>query len=228
MVPEQLRLHQLVGVVERALTAPDWGDHLEGLRDELTLLRGAERAYRDAADDPLTGELEPWLEQAKREADAGLAALRLVQQVRPVATRDATGGGRAAAPDAESAMIHAFAVLFAWTGARDGRPIVGGPRFAVHAAVVQLRDGQPGLDVDLALREDRSAIDRLCRLALGQYRGWAAAPDHAVRVDGAAGPVGDGGRFAADPATVVTVRCGDVPTAVAAPGGPPFPDVRLS
>ena len=35
-------------------------------------------------------------------------------------------------------MIHAFAMLFAWTGARQGRVVVGGPRFALHPAVVQL------------------------------------------------------------------------------------------
>jgi hypothetical protein len=230
MVPEQLRLHQLVGVVERALTDPDWAERLEGLRDELTLLRGAERAYRDAADDPLTGELEPWLQQATREADAGLAALRLVQQVRPVATRDATGAGRAVAPDAESAMIHAFAMLFAWTAARDGRVVVGGPRFALHPAVVQLDDGRPALDIGLAVREDASATDRLCRAALREYRAWTADASSEVHVDvgGRAPFVDSEGGFPADPAVAVLVTSGGAATRVRAPGAPPFPDARLS
>jgi hyaluronoglucosaminidase len=230
MVPEQLLLHQLVGVVERALTDPDWADRLEGLRDELTLLRGAARAYRDADGDPLTGELEPWLAQATREADAGLAALRLVQQVRPVATRDASGSGRAAAPDAESAMIHVFAMLFAWTAARDGRVVVGGPRFALHPAVVQLDDGRPALDIGLAVREDSSATDRLCRAALGEYRGWTADASSEVHVEvgGTAPFVDSEGGFRADPAAAVLVTSGGAATRVRAPGAPPFPDVRLS
>jgi hypothetical protein len=51
---------------------------------------------------------------------------------------------------------------------------VFGPRFAVYPAVVQLGDGRPGLDVDLALVEDANAIDALCRLALDRYREWTA------------------------------------------------------
>jgi hyaluronoglucosaminidase len=230
MVPEQLLLHQLVGVVERALLDPDWADRLEGLRDELTVLRGAERAYRDAADDPLAGELEPWLVQATREGDAGLAALRLVQQVRPVATRDATGAGRVVAPDAESAMIHAFAMLFAWTAARQGLVVVGGPRFALHPAVVQLEDGRPALDIGLAVREDASATDRLCRAALREYRAWTADPSSELHVDaaGRALLVDSEGGFRADPGVAVLITCGGAATRVPAPGAPPFPDVRLS
>jgi len=50
---------------------------------------------------------------------------------------------------------------------------VFGPRFAFYPAVVQLEDGSPGLDVDLAVVEGQSAIDRLCRVALARYRAWA-------------------------------------------------------
>lgn len=230
MVPEQLLVHQLVGIVERALTDAEWAEGFEGLRDELTVLRGAAGAYRDAAEDPLAGELEPWLVQATREADAGLAALRLVQQVRPVATRDGTGAGRVGAPDAESAMIHAFAMLFAWTGARQGRMVVGGPRFALHPAVVQLDDGRPALDIGLAVREDASATDRLCRAALGEYRAWTTDPrvEVQVEVDGRAVVVDSDGGFRAHPDEAVLVRCGETATRVRAPGAPPFRDVRLS
>jgi len=52
---------------------------------------------------------------------------------------------------------------------------VFGPRFAFYPAVVQLEDGSPGLDVDLAVVEGQSAIDRLCRIALARYRAWARA-----------------------------------------------------
>jgi hypothetical protein len=193
-------------------------------------LRGAAGAYRDAVDDPLTAELEPWLVQANREADAGLAALRLVQQVRPVATRDATGVGRVGVPDAESAVIHAFAMLFAWTGARQGRMVVGGPRFALHPAVVQLDDGRPALDIGLAVREDASATDRLCRVALREYRAWTADPEVEVHVEAGGRPVdvdSEGG-FRADPGVAVLVQCGDATTRVRAPGAPPFRDGRLS
>ncbi len=230
MVPEQLRLHQLIGVVERALPDPEWGEAFDGLRAELTALRGAERAYAEAVDDPLAGELGPWLTQATREAEAGLAALRLVQQVRPVAVRDEAGVGRVAAPDAESAMIHAFALLFAWTGARQGRMVVGGPRFALHPAVVQLGDGRPALDVGLAVREDASATDRLCRLALREYRVWTADPDPEVRVEVGASVllVDSEAGFRAAPGVAVLVSSGSSTTRVPAPGGPPFADPRLS
>jgi hyaluronoglucosaminidase len=230
MIPEQLRLHQLVGVVERTVGDPEWGERFDGLRDELTALRGAQRVYEHAGDDPLAAELEAWLVQATREADTGLAALRLVQQVRPVAARDESGAGRAVPPDAESAMIHAFALLFAWTGAREGRVVVGGPRFALYPAVVQLKDGRPALDVGLAVREDASATDRLCRLALREYRAWTADPGAAVRVelDGVAVPVDADGGFRSDPAVAVLVSCGSSVTRVSAPDAPPFPDVRLS
>jgi hyaluronoglucosaminidase len=229
MVPEQLRLNQLIGVVERALPDPEWGEVFDGLRAELTALRGAERAYADADDDPLAGELKPWLTQATREAEAGLAALRLVQQVRPVAVRDDTGAGRVAAPDAESAMIHAFALLFAWSGARQGRMVVGGPRFALHPAVVQLDDSRPALDIGLAVREDASATDRLCRLALREYRAWTANPDPEVRVEVGKSVllVDSEGEFRAAPGVAVFVTSGSSTTRVPAPGGPPFPDVRL-
>jgi hypothetical protein len=50
---------------------------------------------------------------------------------------------------------------------------VFGPRFAFYPAVVQLDDGSPGLDVDLAVVEGQSAIDRLCRIALARYQAWS-------------------------------------------------------
>jgi hyaluronoglucosaminidase len=227
--PGTLLLHELVDHLARDVDDPSWTEPVGLLRDELGALRHAEQAYAGAPEDALSDELAPWLTQATREADAGLAALRLVQQVRPVATLDTDGDGRAVAPDAEAAMIHAFALLFAWTGARDGRRIVGGPRFAIHPAVVQRADGQPMLDVDLALREDTSAIDRLCRLALRQYRDWALDADEPVGARDDLEPldVAPDGTFHAAGAEVLA-HCGRRATLIAAGTGPPFADARLT
>jgi beta-N-acetylglucosaminidase len=227
--PCTLQLHGLVDHLARDVDAPSWPEGASRLRDELTTLRRAEAAYADADDDPLGAELGPWLSQARREADAGLAALRLLQQVRPVATLSATGDGRAAAPDAESAMIHAFALLFSWSGARDGRVVVGGPRFALHPAVVQRASGEPMLDVDLALRENTSALDQLCRLALREYQHWAVDADAPLGAREDLEPISvaaDGSFHTAAPE--VLVHCGPRATLVTAGTGPPFPDARLT
>lgn len=228
LAARHLRLHELTGELQRDLDDPDWWDAVAHLRDELQSLRDAPASFADA-DDALADELSPWLEQALLEADTGLAALRLVQAVRPVATRDADGAGRAAAPDAEAAMIHAFALLFAWTGARRGRPVVAGPRWALHPAVVQLDDGRPALDVDLAVREDDSAVDRLCRLALAAYRSYAADAETALVVRHGLDPVAlDGdGSFRVPPDQTVLVQCGRHLTRTAAATAPPFRDARL-
>ena len=102
-------------------------------------------------------------------ATAGLAALRLIQQASPVAVDGPDGGERVLPPDPEPAMHHAFALAYAWMGARADEKVVFGPRFAVYTPVVQLPDGAPALDVSASLREDANVIDRLCRLALGFY-----------------------------------------------------------
>ena len=227
--PGELALHELVEHLERDARDPDWAEALGPVRDELIRLRDAASVYPEADDDPLAAELRPWLEQATREAEAGLAALRLLQATRPVALRDEDGRGRAAAPDAESAMIHAFGALFAWSGARQGRVVVGGARFATYAAIVQLPTGEPALDVDLALREDDSAIDRLCRFALREYR--AVLPDVGAPVCARAGlevfEVGADGRFRAPSDTPVVLSWGRQLTRVLAPWSPPFGDARL-
>jgi hypothetical protein len=160
-----------------------------------------------------------------------LAALRLLQQIRPVASRAEDGTGRAAAPDAEAAMIHCFALLFAWNVARDATDaVVLGPRFAMHPAVIQLPDGRPAVDVGLALREDQSVVDRLCRLALDHYERWVADPatDLRLMADSKDLLMTPDGSFAAPPASVVLVRTGGLATRVPAPSLPPSPDGRLS
>ena len=227
--PGELVLHELVEHLARDARDPGWPETLGNARDELAALRDAAGAFAEAADDPLAAELAPWLEQATREAEAGLAALRLMQAIRPVAVREADGRGRAAAPDAEAAMIHAFGALFAWSGTRQGRMVVAGPRFATYAAIVQLPTGEPALDIDLALREDGSAIDRLCRFALHEYRD--ALPDMGAPLCARAGldsyEVGPDGRFDAPPDVSIVVSWGRQLTRVDAPSSPPFGDARL-
>jgi hypothetical protein len=201
------------------------------LRDHLAAAQGARDAWSDAADDPLGAELEPWLAAAATEAEAGLAALRLIQQTYPIARVHHDGNGKAVAPDAELAMIHAFAAVFAWSAARRCNRVVFGPRFAVYPAVIQLHDGRPGLDVDLAVIEGASAIDRLCRFALARYQAWARrSPDTPrITVDGAAAAVEADGAFYAPGARVVVVESGPDTTEV--PGADavlPFPDARVT
>jgi len=166
---DQLPAAAMVGAVAAAVDGSGWVGPVATLRDELVALRASARDWD--SDEPLRRELAPWLEQAARECDAGLAALRLVQQTHHVATLDGS-----LAPDPELAMVHAFALLFAWSAARDAPPrVVLGPRFVVHPAVVQRPDGTPALDVDLALREGASVIDQLARVALARYQRFASA-----------------------------------------------------
>ena len=120
----------------------------------------------------------------RAEAAAGLAALKLIQRVRPVRNVDSSGLATTVAPDAEAAMHQAFVLIYMWMAARADEHVVYGPRFAIYTAVVQLPDGRPALDVGGSLREDASVIDRLCRIALADYEAWRQAPDRAVAAGG--------------------------------------------
>ncbi len=235
--PEALPLHGLAVALEAELDGPGWQAPLASLREELTALRegatawvdeGADHAPADVSD-PLGAELAPWLWQARAEAEAGLAALRLLQQVKAVAVLDPRGAGRAAAPDAESALAQCFTLLFVWTAAREAsHEIVLGPRFGLHAAVVQLDDGRPAIDIALALREDASVIDRLARLALHSYQRWTERGVEALRVvvDGDEVSPDDDGRFVATPGATVLLDADGSTTQITTPA-PPFRDPRL-
>jgi hypothetical protein len=98
----------------------------------------------------------------------GLCAIELLRLIDDAA-------GQAPNVVAEPLLHSAFVLIVLWGDAR-GRSdrIVYGPRFAIHPAVVPLRDGSPGLDVRMAVTEDASAIDRLCRAALTAYERWAS------------------------------------------------------
>lgn len=161
--PESTELRRRVDALGSGLPDEELTEALAGVKGFLDalLLAGDERFL--GSGDPLADEVAPWAVQARKEAEAGLAALSLWRQVR-----------RREGPDAERALNQAFAVLFLWEAARAGDRVVCGPRFAVHPAVVQLPDGRPALDVELAVREDANAVDRLCRDALAAYAAWCA------------------------------------------------------
>jgi hyaluronoglucosaminidase len=224
--PEQLELAQLVEELAIEIGAPGWISTVHAAASMLRAAKELPGAF--AGDDALASEVAPWADAAATEAAAGRAALRLLQQLRPVASVQ-DGRGRAAGVDAETAMHTAFLVMFAWTGARRSEPVVYGPRFALYPAVVQLADGSPGVDIAAAVREDGSAIDALCRLALDEYAAWSREPASKLRVfvDGEARPVADDGSFDAR-GDMVLVRDQRNATRIAAGDELPFRDARLS
>jgi hyaluronoglucosaminidase len=174
--PDRLPASAMVSTIETTVDAAGWAQPVVALRDELTALRASATGWE--ADDPLRIEIAPWLAHAELEAGVGLAALRLIQQTHAIAEER---GATPALPDPHLAMLHAFALLFAWSAARDAPSrVVLGPRFVLHPAVVQRVDGAPALDVGLAVREDASVIDRLARLALARYARVMSAPASTV------------------------------------------------
>ena len=155
--PAELDAHRLVTRLEGGVEP----EALNTARGHFDAVKRAAGAWADDPEDPLGQEITPWLRQARKESGAALAALGLLEHL------------ASSTPDADAALLHVLAVIFAWNAARAGDRSVFGPRFAVYPAVVQLPSGHAGLDVDLAVMEDRNAVDRLCRLALDAYRGWA-------------------------------------------------------
>lgn len=253
-----LAIRPLVDATADALGGPDWIPPVRAAAGAFEqVLTDAARWRAEVGDIPLAEEIRPWWRQARREALAGLAALQLVQALRPVLARD----GAIAAPDAEAAMQFAFGALFTWGAARAATgPAVFGARFGFHPAVVQLPDGRPALDVTLALREDGNAVDRLVRIALHDYARWCAAPsppdpvqvtlDGVTLHDGPPGPGAPGNtshgdtsngdpsdddhratpllRLPVDAACDVLLRSGMMTTRLVGPAYTlPFPDTRL-
>jgi hypothetical protein len=227
--PAELGLHRRVEELDDEVRGPGW---VEAVRNAVDVLKAAKRIRDDfdPAADPsaLTAEVAPWAAAAAVEADAGLAALRLLQQLRPVASVDGADG-RAAGIDAEAAMMTVFMVVFSWSGARRSTHDVFGPRFAFMPQIVQLPDGQAALDVHGAVREDANAIDALCRLALAEYDAWRAEPGTNLRVfvDGEERALDEHGRFDAR-GEMVLVRDSVNATRVATGARLPFRDARLA
>jgi hyaluronoglucosaminidase len=228
--PSTLDLARRVTALDEALDGADWIEPVRELRAELDAARALTDAFPvpAAAGDRLAAEVGPWAAAARRAAEAGLMALRLIQSARPVIAIDAQEHGRVAAPDPEAAMHAAFAVLYVWKGARTDEKVVFGPRFALYTPVVQLPDGSPALDAGTALREDANAIDALCRLALARYDEWrtgAAGLPLTLEVDGEPRPIDADGAFTGGQS--VTVRQGPLATHLAAVAALPFSDRRL-
>lgn len=166
--PDDLALARMVDHLATDLTGPDWADAACGLAEELRAARTLANAF--AGSDPLDEEVAPWAEAASREARAGLAAVRLVQALRPA------GGAPGVESDVgpERALELVYGLIARWSGLRMSPVTVFGPRFAVYSAVRRRTDGAPILDVDAAIREDGNAVDRLCRLALADYARWTS------------------------------------------------------
>jgi hyaluronoglucosaminidase len=226
--PDTLDLARRVGALGDELEGPGWLEPVGALAGELRAARALPEAFA-GTEDPLAHDVGPWAAAAANAARAGLAALRLIQAVRPVAAFGADRG-RAAAPAAEAAMHAAFAVLFAWSGARADEKVVYGPRFALYTPVIQLADGSPGLDARAAVREDANAVDALCRLALAAYDDWrtaAAGEPLRVFVDGDERPVAPDGTFDAR-GDVVLLRQGPCCTRLGRRTRLPFADTRLA
>jgi hyaluronoglucosaminidase len=211
--------------IERTIGAPHWPVAVRDAAARLRAARALPGSFPPDGDD-LSVEVAPWAEAARVEAQAGLAALKVLQQLRPVAAIDGERG-RAAAPDPERAMEHVFFMLYQWSAARANERIAFGPRFATYPAVVQLAGGRPGLDVDLAVRDDANAIDRLCRRALAAYDEWSRTAEAPIQVfvDGEARVTDDAGGFDAR-GTTILLRAGVYATRVDGP--PPFHDRRLT
>jgi hyaluronoglucosaminidase len=193
-----LELTRQVDRLELALAGPDWTAAAADLVDELRAARALPESL--APDSPtanplnggaegpeaaLAAETAPWAASARAQAGAGLAALRLIEQIRlPIPARSepapAPDPAAGAVVDAEAAMHRAFALIYMWMAARADENVVYGPRFSIYTSVVQMPDGRPALDVGTALREDASVIDRLCRLALADYEAWRLTSGAAV------------------------------------------------
>ncbi len=98
----------------------------------------------------LEGEVDAFVTQIRREAEAGQAALRAVRALH-------TGS-----PDVFTEVMGA---LMAWMGVRKAEPVVMGERFAFRPVLGQRPDGEWRFGAG-ALVEDRNAIDALVRYAL--------------------------------------------------------------
>ena len=169
-----------------ALRADPVSPVLDRVVAELRAARALPDAFpRDAPPDSLAGDVAPWADAARAEADAGLAATRLLHALR------GTGDGVPTTETAERLLRLAFVFVTTWANARRNRRVVYGPRFAVYPAVLRLAGGEPVLDVDPAVVADANPVDALCRLALEGYRGltarWTASPRRVPQPDASDG-----------------------------------------
>lgn len=105
-------------------------------------------------------EVRPWADQANREAQAGIAALRAIRASSAETVDDSV-------TDASGTALAVLGALYLWNSARSRSDKVAfGPRFACYPGLVSTGAGAIGVDPDLSLVENANAIDRLCRIAL--------------------------------------------------------------
>ena len=172
--PGGLPLGRMVAELEACLGGSDWGVPAAALADELRAARSLPVDLApDRPSDGLGTEIGPWCAAAAIEARAGLAALRVIQELRSPAS--------GADPEPGALLGLVYGLIARWFEARRSPVTVFGPRFAVYSAIRQRPDGSAVLAIDDALVEDANAIDRLCRLALDDYSRW-------IDSDGAARP----------------------------------------
>lgn len=227
--PSDLEAAQLVTRIADTVDGPGWIGPVAALANVLRATRDASESFPPGAPG-LVGEVAPWAEAAHREAELGLAALRLLQHVHPVVSNGADGNARVHVGDPERGMYLSFLLLVAWNDARrQAEHVAFGPRLSVHPGLVRGVDGRPALDVALSLAEDANAIDRLCRLALFEYAAWSSDVHQQaeVSIDGTPRPVGSDGSFDAD-GDVVLVRSGRWATRVTGAERLPFRDPRVA
>jgi hyaluronoglucosaminidase len=226
--PADLDLHARVTTLDDAAGSPEWVSAARSIVAVLEAARALPESFPATDDDQLACEVAPWAAAAGREAQAGLAAIRVLQGSRPVALIDDDGTGRAAGPDAELLLQAVFALMFLWSGARANVEVAYGPRFSIYPAVVQTPSGKPAVDIALALIEDANAVDRLCRIALREYERWRVEADESVRVllDGVERAIAPDGTFAAGDG-IVTLRSGRLVTRVRTGEPLPVRDRRL-
>jgi hyaluronoglucosaminidase len=102
---------------------------------------------------PLGEAAEPWIVQARVEAEVSLLALDLLE--------------REPGDDEVSTLV--FTLFQRWPAARRGTHTVFGPRFALNPAFGVSSGGEWQLSAS-ALVEDRNVTDFLCRAALARHR----------------------------------------------------------
>jgi hyaluronoglucosaminidase len=174
----------------------------------------------------LEDEAAPWVEQVRKEAKVGLAALRLLEATRPLVRIDDTGAGRVVGVDTDAVLDLAFGLAARWPTVRRAEHTVMGPRCSVRPVIVQRGDGAWAFD-RAAVQEDENAVDALVRLALDAAA--AVGPSEPVRVmaDGAEVAVDRDGTFTVSEDAVVLARCGAALTRARVPCRPPLTRSRV-
>jgi hypothetical protein len=121
------------------------------------------RAWLDAAarcEAPgLEGEVERWLDQVHAEANVGLAAVRVIERIRPNRHRGD------APPDPAAAVERALMLAVLWQQVRRSDVTVLGDRLGIRPVLGQDDAGRWVFDRD-AVTEDANAIDALVRFSL--------------------------------------------------------------